>query len=459
MSHILVVDDELSMRQLLEIALRKDGYHITVAESGGTAVDLFDAHAYDLVISDIKMPDMSGVEVLRHVKRSGADIPVIMITAYASTETAVEALRLGAYDYVTKPFKVDELKVTIRNALEKKKLREENIHLKRAMRQKHGLDSMVGQSPTMVHLFEQIRSVAPTTSTVLITGESGTGKELAARAIHVCSDRQSEPFVSVNCGAVSPQLIESELFGHEKGSFTGADRQHKGYFERAHGGSLFLDEITEMPLELQVKILRVLETGTLTRVGGSELIEVDVRVLAATNKDLDAAVRDKSFREDLFYRLNVIPIHVPALRERREDIPVLAEHFLAKARAEMKQDVRLISEEAMALMTVYDWPGNVRELENVIERAVALETMQAIQPERLPDKIRILGGGGADKPDEAELALPEDGVDFQAHVASLEKRLLSLAMKRAGGVQTKAAKLLRMNLRSFRYLLQKYGLR
>lgn len=459
MSQILVVDDELSIRQLLEIALKKVGYRITVAESGGAAIDLFDKHAYDLVISDIKMPDMSGVDVLRHVKRSGPDTPVIMITAYASTETAVEALRLGAYDYITKPFKVDELKVTIRNALEKRKLKEENLQLKRVLRQKHCLDSMVGQSPKMLELFEQISSVAPTNSTVLITGESGTGKDLAARAIHVSSDRQSEPFVSVNCGAVPETLLESELFGHLRGSFTGASTNHRGLFEVAHRGTIFLDEIAEMSPSMQVKLLRVLQEKKIRRIGASEEIDVDVRVLAATNRNPEEAVRERSFREDLYYRLNVIPIHVPALRDRREDIPLLAEHFLAKARREMRQDVRLISEEAMALMTAYDWPGNVRELENVIERAVALETSQVIRPEGLPEKIRDLGRTGQEESNEAVLALPDEGIDFQEHVALVEKRLLRLAMERAGGVQTKAAKLLHMNLRSFRYLLQKYGLR
>jgi two-component system response regulator PilR (NtrC family) len=448
------------MRQLLEITLRKEGYRVTMAESGKKAVEAFGKAPYDLVISDIKMPDMSGVDVLREVKQSAPETPVIMITAYSSAETAVDALRLGAYDYIAKPFKVDELKVTIKNALEKTRLTEEVVSLKRALRQKHGLGSLLGRSPKMIKLFELIKSVAPTNSTVLITGESGTGKELAARAIHTNSTRQAAQFVSVNCGAVPETLLESELFGHLRGSFTGATANHKGLFEVAHQGTIFLDEIAEMSPSMQVKLLRVLQDKTFRSIGSTEEIEVDVRIIAATNKELEKVVAEKAFREDLYYRLNVIPIHMPPLRERRDDIEMLAEHFLAKASAEMGKKIAKISDEAMKLMTQHDWPGNVRELENVIERAVALESSQVILPERLPDKIQegtklTLAEGGGQELEE----LPEEGIDFHRHVDSIEKRLLSLALARAGGVQTKAAKFLHMNLRSFRYLLQKYDLR
>jgi len=459
LSRILVVDDEKSMRQLLEIALGKDGHRVTVAESGGKACELIDKGSFDLVISDIKMPDMSGVEVLRYIKETDPGIPVIMVTAYASAETAVEALRLGAYDYLTKPFKIDELKANIRNALEKRRLKEQVVHLKRELKHKHGLDNLLGRSSKMLELFEHIRAVAVTSSTVLITGESGTGKELVARAIHVGSPRASEQFVSINCGAVPEGLLESELFGHLKGSFTGAITNHKGLFEVAHRGTIFLDEIAEMSPTMQVKLLRVLQERRVRRIGSTGEIEIDVRILAATNKNLEEAVQDKSFREDLYYRLNVIPIHLAPLRDRRDDVPLLADHFLVKARESMRKNITKIADEAVEMLINYDWPGNVRELENVIERAVALEITSVILPERIPEKVRDFGkvpAGGASSGDEE---FPEEGIDFACRVADVERQLLSSAMKHAGGVQTQAAKLLRMNLRSFRYLLQKYNLR
>jgi two-component system response regulator PilR (NtrC family) len=461
MSRILVVDDEESMRQLLEIALGKEGHRITVAESGRKATELFDKSSFDLVISDIKMTDMSGVEVLRHVKETDPGVPVIMVTAYASAETAVEALRLGAYDYLTKPFKLEELKANIRNALEKVRLEHENHALKRELKEKQGLDSMLGGSPLMFELFEHIKSVAATNSTVLITGESGTGKELAARAIHQNSTRAGRPFVSINCGALPETLLESELFGHLKGSFTGAITNHKGLFEDAHRGTIFLDEIGEMSSTMQVKLLRVLQEKRIRRIGSTEEIEVDVRILAATNKDLERGVRDKSFREDLYYRLNVIPIHMPPLRDRREDIPLLVDHFLARSCESTGKKISKISDETMEYLVAYDWPGNVRELMNVIERAVALETATVVLPERLPDKIREFQRPATLSPPmpDASPVVPDEGVDFGERVASLERDLLRAAMEKAGGVQTKAARLLHMNLRSFRYLLQKYGLR
>jgi two-component system response regulator PilR (NtrC family) len=448
------------MRKLLEIALGKEGYRLTLAESGKKATEIFDKSSYDLVISDIKMPDMSGVEVLRHIKETDPSVPVIMVTAYASAETAVEALRLGAYDYLTKPFKLEELKANIRNALEKVRLKRENETLKRELKKTQGLDSMLGGSRVMLELFEHIKSVATTNSTVLITGESGTGKELAAKAIHVRSPRAEEPFVSINCGAVPETLLESELFGHLKGSFTGATANHKGLFEVAHRGTILLDEIAEMSPTMQVKFLRVLQEKKIRRIGSTEELEVDVRILAATNKDLERGVQDRSFREDLFYRLNVIPIHMPPLRERREDIPILATHFLAKASASTKKNLTKIADEAMERLQAYDWPGNVRELENVIERAVALEPTGVVLPERLPEKVREFGTAPLAVPTTAsDDVFPDEGVDFGEMVASLERKLLTGAMDKAGGVQTKAARLLNMNLRSFRYLLQKYGLR
>jgi two-component system response regulator PilR (NtrC family) len=459
-SRILVIDDESSMRQLLEIALGKEGYRITAADSGHKAEELLEKEAFDLIVSDIRMPDMSGVEVLRHVKKVSPETPVIMITAYASTETAVEALRLGAYDYITKPFKIEELKNTIRHALEKTRLKEEVDHLKRELSDRHGVDSMIGNSPKMLELYEHISAVAKTDSTVLITGESGTGKELVARAIHVQSLRQGEPFVSINCGAVPETLLESELFGHLKGSFTGAHTNHKGLFEVAHKGTILLDEIAEMSSSMQVKFLRVLQEKTIRRIGATEEVSVDVRILAATNKNLGKMVEEQAFREDLYYRLNVIPIHLPLLRERRDDIPLLAEYFLVRANSHIGKAIKGISDEAMEHLSAYDWPGNVRELENVIERAVALETTPIVQPERLPDNLKmekdgIVRFGSMDSFDE----FPEEGIHFNEHIADVEKRLLKAALECGGGVQTRAAKLLHMSLRSFRYLIQKYDLR
>ncbi len=460
MSSILVVDDESSMRQLLEIALSKEGYRVTTAHSGQNAITHLKKDSYELVISDIRMPDMTGVEVLRYVKELNAEIPVIMITAYASTETAVEALRLGAYDYVTKPFKIEELKNTVSNALERRHLKEEVLHLKREFREKHGVDTMIGESPKMAELYEQIQAVARTQSTVLVTGESGTGKELVARAIHVHSLRSSEPFVSINCGAVPETLLESELFGHIKGSFTGAHANHKGLFEVAHTGTIFLDEIAEMSPSMQVKLLRVLQEKKIRRIGAPGEIDVDVRIIAATNKNLEMMVGEKTFREDLFYRLAVIPIHLPRLSERREDIPLLAEHFLGRANKRIGKAIRGISDDALDLLAVHDWPGNVRELENVIERAVALETTPIIRAERLPETLTkrkelMATLGVADIPRE----FPDDGIHFHDQVENVEKQLLKAALEQGGGVQTKAAKLLNMSLRSFRYLIQKYDLR
>lgn len=460
MSRILVVDDEASMRQLLEIALGKVGHQITTAGSGRKAIKLLDEGAFDLVISDIKMSDMTGVDVLRHVKEVNPETPVIMITAYASAETAVEALRLGAYDYVTKPFNLEELKTTIRNAIEGRRLREEVVHLKREFQSKHGMDSMVGQSSKMKELFEHIRAVARTHSTVLLTGDSGTGKELVARALHVNSLRQAEPFVSINCGAVPETLLESELFGHLRGSFTGATTNHRGLFEVAHKGTVLLDEIAEMSPSMQVKFLRVLQEKKIRRIGATAELDVDIRIIAATNKNLEIMVEEKTFREDLYYRLNVIPIHLPLLREREDDIPLLAEHFLYQANARTGKKISGITDEAMEVLKAYDWPGNVRELENVIERGVALETSSVIQIERLPENLikrKPAIPGAALDPMPTEF--PEEGIPFHEQVEALEKNLLKAALEHGDGVQTRAAKLLHMSLRSFRYLIQKYDLR
>jgi two-component system response regulator PilR (NtrC family) len=454
-ARLLVVDDERSMRELLSIVLRREGYDVTLAENGRAAVDRIERGRFDLLISDIKMPDMSGVDVLRAAKRIDADIVGIMITAFASADTAIEAMRLGAHDYLSKPFDVDELKIKVRNALEQRQLRQENVLLKRALGTSHQFANIVGRSEKMLAIFKMIEQVARTDSTVLVTGESGTGKEWVARAIHFYSLRRDRPFVALNCGAVPETLLESELFGHMKGSFTGASANKKGLVEAAEKGTLFLDEIGEMNPMMQVKLLRVLQERKFRRLGGVEELEAAIRVIAATNQDLPKAVAEGKFREDLFYRINVIPIHLPALRERGEDIPLLAEYFVEKYRDQMGKDVHALSQAAMDLLTAYEWPGNIRELENVVERAVALEKSQTILPESLPDHIvkRVPKGPAA-----AGL-LPETGFNLEEHVEGLEKEYITQALARAGGVQVKAAELLGMSFRSFRYYAKKYNLK
>ena len=454
-ARILVVDDEPSMRELLAIVLKREGYEVVLAESGREAVAALERHPFDLLVSDIKMPDMSGVDVLRAAKTIDRDILGIMVTAFASTDTAVEALRLGAYDYVSKPFNVEELKDRIRKALERRTLELENLALKRTLGAAHQFSNIIGRSEPMLALFRLIEAVAATSSTILVTGESGTGKELVARALHVNSLRRDRPFVALNCGALPETLLESELFGHMRGSFTGAVANKKGLIEVADRGTVFLDEIGEMSPMMQVKLLRVLQDRKFRRIGGLEEVEADVRFIAATNRDLAQLVTDGKFREDLYYRINVIPVHLPALRERREDIPLLAAHFLERFRSQMAKSVSSISAEAMRELEQYDWPGNIRELENVIERAVALERTPAVLPESLPPTVR------RQRPATAGVAapLPDEGFDLERHVQEVEREYLAQALRRANGVQVRAAELLGMSFRSFRYYAKKYNLR
>jgi two-component system response regulator PilR (NtrC family) len=451
----LVVDDERSMRELLSIVLRREGYDVTLAENGRAAIEHLERGRFDLLISDIKMPDMTGVDVLRAAKRIDPDILGIMITAFASADTAIEAMRLGAHDYLSKPFDVDELKMKVRNALEQRLLRQENVLLKRALGSTHQFANIVGRSDKMLAIFKLIEQIARTDSTVLVTGESGTGKEWVARAIHFYSLRRDRPFVALNCGALPETLLESELFGHMKGAFTGASANKKGLIEAAEKGTLFLDEIGEMTPMMQVKLLRVLQERKFRRLGGVEELEGAMRVIAATNQDLTKMVAEGRFREDLFYRINVIPIHLPPLREREEDIPLLADYFLGKYRDQMGKDIHGLAQETMDLLDNYEWPGNIRELENVIERAVALEKSQTILPESLPQHIvkRIVKGPAAAG------MLPESGFNLEEHVEGLEKEYITQALVRAGGVQVKAAELLGMSFRSFRYYVKKYNLK
>nr|NIQ03380.1 sigma-54-dependent Fis family transcriptional regulator [Nitrospinaceae bacterium]NIR57271.1 sigma-54-dependent Fis family transcriptional regulator [Nitrospinaceae bacterium]NIS87723.1 sigma-54-dependent Fis family transcriptional regulator [Nitrospinaceae bacterium]NIT84589.1 sigma-54-dependent Fis family transcriptional regulator [Nitrospinaceae bacterium]NIU46772.1 sigma-54-dependent Fis family transcriptional regulator [Nitrospinaceae bacterium] len=389
MSHILVVDNEKSMREMLTIALEKEGYEVETARNGEVAVEMIENGDYDVVITDINMPRSNGIDVLNAVTRIRPQTPVIMMTGYASAETAVETMKKGAYDYITKPFNMDDFKLVIRNAAEKKHLSKENTFLKTALKDKFEFGNIIGRSAGMKKVFDYISKVSNSNATVLIGGESGTGKELVAKALHFNSPRKNYPFISINCGAMPENLLESELFGHEKGAFTSADSTKIGLMEAANKGTFFLDEVYEAPLTIQVKLLRVLQERELTRVGGTKPIKVDLRIIAATNRDLAEGVREKVFREDLFYRLKVISIELPSLRRRKEDIPLLAQHFIGKYNEQhaLEKKIEGIEPEALKCLENYDWPGNIRELENTIERAVVLETGQLIRVASLPEEI------------------------------------------------------------------------
>lgn len=452
---ILVADDEKSMREFLDIMLKKEGYKVTLASNGEEVMKLIEKDIFDLALVDIRMPRQDGISVLKKIKSISPETVVIVITAYASADTAIKAMKEGAYDYITKPFKIDEIKLIIQNALEKKHLQKENLLLKQVVRDRYHFENIIGQSSKMLELYDLLEKVAPTKTNILITGESGTGKELVAKAIHYNSPRKDKPFVTLNCGAIPESLIESELFGHMRGAFTDAISTKKGLFEVADEGTIFLDEISELPLMMQVKLLRVLQDREFKRVGGTEDIRVDVRIISATNKDLEGAVREKQFREDLFYRLNVIQIRIPSLRERKEDIPSLTGHFLKKYSEELGKQISQVSPEALRTLVQYDYPGNVRELQNIIERAVALETSQELTvqnlssyiEEQLPIKKRPL-----------DLEIPSEGVDLEKIVEDVERTLLLKALDRTKGIKKKAAELLHINFRSMRYRLEKYGL-
>ena len=462
MSRILVVEDEKSMRDLLAMMLRKEDYDVKAAESAILARDLLaQGEHFDILISDISMPGMTGLELLNYAKKTAPDTEVLMMTAYGTKDTAIEALNNGAAWYVEKPFDLEEMKMVVRRTLDRKALVHENANLKvqnkdlRAeLKGKFKFGDLVGRSIKMRDIFQLIKRVANTNSTIMISGESGTGKELIARAIHHNSGRAGAPFVSINCGALPDELLESELFGHMKGSFTGASGTKKGLFEVADGGTIFLDEIGETSPAMQIKLLRVLQERKIRKVGGTEETPVDVRVITATNQDLEQMVQEKTFREDLYYRINVIPIQMPALREKPEDIPALAEQFLEKYRVLIEKPVEAISKEAMEYLEAYSWPGNVRQLENVIERAVALEAGPAIIPDSLPPEVR----SGASRSGDDSVRLPDGGVDLDRHLEELRRKYMVEAMERVGGVQTKAAEMLGMTFRSFRYFAKKYDL-
>ena len=463
MANILVCDDERSICEMLDIALRRDGHKVETVTSGEAAKKKIDGAIYDVIVTDIKMPATNGIEVLRYVHQVSPDSAVILITAVDDYEAAVQAVKAGgASDYIRKtPGLVDEIKLAIRRSLEKVNLSRQNLAFKRDAASRNSLDNIIGASAVMEKLKQTIRTVASTNSTILIHGESGTGKELVARAAHVCSPRASEPFVSVNCGAFPETLLESELFGYVKGAFTGANQNKRGLFEVADAGTIFLDEISEMSLAMQVKLLRVLQERTVRPVGGTTEIPVDVRVITATNRDLDKLVTENIFREDLYYRLNVIPIFVPPLRERRGDVPLLVNHFLKKYAPAAGKSIARLNQHCLEALCGYDWPGNVRQLENTIERAVALETGEELHVElpveRQKARAAAAGIGGNGALSTSGRVLP-DGVDMEGYVADIEKQLLQAALSQSHGVQTKAADILRISYRSFRHLMKKYEL-
>jgi two-component system response regulator PilR (NtrC family) len=453
-TRVLVVDDEQSMRELLGIMLRQVGYAVTLADGGEPAVQALKTDDFDLVITDLRMRKVDGLAVLRAAKEHSPRTVVLVVTAFASTETAVEAMKLGAYDYVTKPFKLDELRLTIANALERKRLQDENRELKRQLRREHGFEGFIGKSARMLEVFETIRKTADSGSTVMITGESGTGKELVARAVHLESARRARPFVSVNCGAIPETLMESELFGHVKGAFTGAVASTEGLFAAADGGTLFLDEITEIPHSIQVKLLRATQEREIRRVGDTRDVKVDVRLIAASNRDLSKAVADGVLREDLYYRLNVIPIHMPPLRDRLEDIPLLVSHFVARVTKDVGKSVKGISPESLAILERYHWPGNIRELENVVERAIVLGSGDFLSPESLPPQLRAQRNEQT-----VNVEIPPAGMDLEGTLTRIENGYIRLALERSGWLQVRAAELLGLSFRQFRYKLQKHGLR
>jgi two-component system response regulator PilR (NtrC family) len=450
---VLVVDDDQSLREFLTITLGRDGFDVVAAASGQEALRLMAEAPADLALVDLKMPGMDGLETLRRLKEISETVSVVIVTAFATTETAIQALKEGAYDYLITPFKIDELKLVVRKALEERRLRWENQRLRREVELRYTLGNMVGKSAKVQELFATISRLAESRATVLLTGESGTGKTLLAKTIHFNSSRKNGPFVGVNCAAIPNELMESELFGHVRGAFTGAIANKQGLFEAADGGTLLLDEISEMSTHLQAKLLRVLEDKEIRPVGGTKPVRVEVRIVAATNRDLAQAMARGAFREDLFYRLNVISVALPSLRERREDIPLLANHFLQKFTELSGAAAKVLSPEALACLEAYAWPGNIRELENVIERAVTLEPGPIIRPESLPESLRRPRA-----PDAFHVDFPPEGIDLDKLMEQIERDLIRRALERVDGVQSRAAQLLGTGFRSFRYRLQKYGM-
>lgn len=451
---LLIVDDEESMRDFLRVMLIKEGYSVSTVESGEKALELFNEEIFDLVITDIQLgKGINGVEVLKRIKKISPETIFLMVTAYATIETAIEAFREGAWDYLLKPFDVNDIKMKIANALEKRSLELEVLRLRKELSEKYRYQNIVGKNEKMLRIFDLIEKVAPTDAAILITGESGTGKDLVARAIHYSSHRKNNSFVFINCPALPEQLLESELFGHMKGSFTGAIRDKEGLLEQANNGTVFLDEIGEMSLQMQVKLLNVLQEKKFRRVGGNKEISSNFRLITATNRKLQEAIAEGKFREDLWYRINVIQIDMPPLRERLDDVPILVNYFLLKYMKQTGKIIKNVSSQALQALENYSWLGNVRELENAIERAVTLESSDQITLNSLPDKVI----SNFQKGDEVRLG--ESGFDLESYIDNEYRKYISAALAEAKGIQTKAAQFLKMPVRSFRYLIEKYKIK
>src|SRR5579863_1545443 len=462
MANILVCDDQRSICEMLDISLRKESHKVETVNAGEAAKKKLSSANYEVLVTDIKMPQTDGIEVLRFARQVSPDTSVILITAVEDYEAAVQAVKGGAFGYIHKgPGLLEELKIAIARSVETNKLRRENFAFKRDAATRNSLEHIIGKSAAIEKLKQTIRTIASTQSTVLIYGESGTGKELVARAVHTCSPRAAEPFVSVNCGAFPETLLESELFGYVKGAFTGANQNKRGLFEVADGGTIFLDEIGEMNLTMQVKLLRVLQERCVRPVGGSDEIAIDVRVIAATNRDLERQVAESTFREDLYYRLSVIPVTVPPLRERREDLPLLVSHFLRKYLPAARKNIVRVKSDSLSALANYDWPGNVRQLENTVERAVALETGDELHVELPVERARVraaAAGVGADGLSITAGSVLPEGMDMEKYVAEIERSLLKSALQQSHGVQARAADVLKISYRSFRHLMKKYDL-
>jgi DNA-binding NtrC family response regulator len=441
--HVLIVDDDPAVRDVLQEALMQEEYNVSTAEDGAAAIQAVKESVVHIVITDFQLPDIDGLAIIDRLAKFDAKIIPIMMTGFGTIETAVRAMKSGAFDFITKPFDLEAVAVVVRRAAEVLRLRQENHLLRKAVRDQYRLEQMIGASEPIQHVMEFVQKVADSDSTVMIQGESGTGKELVARMLHFNSLRKDRPLVPVNCGAIPENLLESELFGHEKGAFTGATHARMGRFELANGGTIFLDEIGEMSLPLQVKLLRVLQEREFERVGGNRTIHVDVRIVAATNQDLETLVEEKRFRKDLFYRLNVIPIVIPPLRERRSDIPLLIDHFLARFNQTKHSEVSDLAPDALRLLTEYDWPGNIRELENMIERLVVLKKHGVLSIEDLPEKICRRSSGAELK--EQFIRFSEDGINLSREVEQYEKHLIMEALRKANGVTSRAAQLLQLN--------------
>ncbi len=448
---ILIVDDEESMRHMLTLILKREGYDARAVGRGSEALALLDTETFNFILSDVVMPEMGGLELLKALKQKTIDATIIMMSAFGNLDTAVEAMKLGAYDYVSKPFKPDEILLSLRKAEERENLRQENLRLRQEVSRDYSFENIVGKSPKMLQVFEIIRKIADYKASVLIMGESGTGKEMVAKAIHYNSPRNDGPFIAVNCGAIPETLLESELFGFERGAFTDAKREKRGSFEMAHSGTLFLDEIGEMSLAAQVKLLRVLQEGELKKLGSENPIKVDVRIVAATIRDLSKAVQEGKFREDLFYRLHVLPLQLPPLRERKEDLPLLVDHFIQKYNKQHNLAIEGIAEEAMALLLEYSWPGNVRELENAIERAMILSHGQKVEADCLPPEV--MGEAGLSK----EFSRGNE-LSVKKATRTLEADLIRRALKKTGGNRSQAARILEISHPALLSKIREYGI-